>query len=53
MVDKLARFAFMRSPDLPPGEIGRDEVRKVIVDTSILCAAEAPGEMLKTWVEGK
>jgi len=50
MVDKLARFAYMRSPDLEPGALTRDEVRQVIADTAILCASDDPAATLDEWV---
>ncbi len=50
MLDKLARFAYMRDPKLTPGEITRDEVRMVVVDTAILCTSEDPAATLEKWM---
>lgn len=49
MVGKLAHLAYTRSPDLPPGEIGRDEVRQVVIDTSLLVSGKVP---MERWLDG-
>jgi ABC-type phosphate/phosphonate transport system ATPase subunit len=50
MVGKLASMTFMRSDDLPPGEIGRDEIRQVIADAVILAESDDPAAMLDEWM---
>jgi hypothetical protein len=50
MVGKLAVMAYARSPDLTPGEIGRDEIRMVITDTALLVSGKVP---MERWLEGK
>lgn len=51
MVSKLAGLAWAREATLKPGEISRDEVRAVIVDTVILCESSDPPTLLDSWVE--
>jgi hypothetical protein len=50
MVSKLAHLKHYREPDLPAGEIGRDEIRQVIADTVILCESDDPSARLEEWL---
>ncbi len=52
MLAKLAMGAWGREPDLDPGEVNRNEIRQIIVDTVILCESEDPHAMLDRWMEG-
>ncbi len=50
MVSKLCHAKAYREPSLPPGEISRDEIRLVVVDTVILCESEDPSATLEGWL---